>query len=112
MNGWVSVAIVVLAQIAAAAFLMHNAARGWFDYLAISVLTVALSLPTEHFVTGDVSRYLPNAIWSDGGDGKDQIIYASVASTVLLPLIVSAIAVYLLRQACRALQSTRGRSTR
>lgn len=101
MNGWVSVAIIILAQIAAAAFLVRIAARHWWDYLVMSVLTVALVIPTEHYVTGDVSRYLPAAIWSDGSDGKDQIIYASAASTILLPLIASAFAVYVLRQAWR-----------
>jgi hypothetical protein len=109
MNGWISVAVIVLAQITTAALLVRIVARRWLDYLAISALTVALILPTEHYVTGDVSRYLPDAIWSDGSDGKDQIIYASAASTVLLPLIISVIAFYLLRQTWRA---PRERTTR
>ncbi len=112
MNGWISVATIVLAQIAAAAFLVRVAARRWWDYLVISVLTVALVIPTEHYITGDLSRYLPDAIWSGGSDGKDQIIYASAASTILLPLIASAITVYVVRQAWRALQSSGERKAR
>ncbi len=72
----------------------------------IAVLTAARVPPAEHYFTGDISRYLPDAIWSDGSEGKDQIIHASAASTILLPLIVSAFAVYLLQQAWRALQTT------
>ncbi|TKT73283.1 hypothetical protein YH63_018670 [Afipia massiliensis] len=47
--------------------------------------------PLYNLVSGDVSRYLPAFIWSDGSDGKDQIILASIASTFLLPLVVSAL---------------------
>jgi|ERR1017187_6662569 hypothetical protein len=105
MNGWAAVAIIVVAQIAAAVFLVRVAARRWWDYLAISVLTIALVRPTAQHITGDVSRYLPDTIWSDGSEGKDQVIYASAASTILLPLIVAAITVYVFRQIRRALQT-------
>src|SRR6202022_3908132 len=103
MNGWLSVAIIVVAQIAVTVFLIRAPARRWWDYLVISVLTVALLRPTSQYVAGDVSRYLPDAIWSDGSEGKEQIIYASAASTILLPLIVSAFAVYAFKQVRRAL---------
>ncbi len=101
MSGWPAVALIILAQIAAVAFLVRVAARRWWDYIVIAVLTAALVRPTEHYVTGDISRYLPDAIWSDGSESKEQIIYASASSTILLPLIVSAFAVYVLRQACK-----------
>jgi hypothetical protein len=54
----------------------------------------------EHYFTGDVSRYLPDAIWS-GADDKEQIIYVSAASTILLPLIASAVAFYVFKQVRR-----------
>lgn len=107
MSGWPAVALIILMQIAAAVLLARIAARRWWDYLVIAVLTAALVRPTEHYVTGDISRYLPYAIWSDGSEGKDQIIYASAASTILLPLLVSAFAVHALRQAWRALHADR-----
>ena len=100
MSGWPSVAIIMLAQIAAAALLVRLAARRWWEYLVIAALTVALIRPTEHYLTGDVSRYLPDAIWS-GADDKEQIVYASAASTILLPLIVSAFAFYVFKQVRR-----------
>jgi hypothetical protein len=85
------------------------AARRWPDYLAIAVLTAALVRPTAQHVTDDISRYLPDTIWSGGSD-KEQFIYTSAASTILLPLIVSAVAVYVFKQAWHALQSARKRS--
>jgi hypothetical protein len=103
MNGWLSVAIIIGAQIAMAVSLVRLAARRWWGYLLISILTAGLVPATEQHVTGDVSRYLPDAIWSDGSESKEQIIYASAASTILLPLIVSAFAVYFLKQAWRVL---------
>jgi hypothetical protein len=68
-------------------------------------LTIALVRHTALHITGDVSRYLPAAIWSDGSEGKDQVIYASAASAILLPLIVSAITVCVFKQIRRALQT-------
>jgi hypothetical protein len=100
VSGWPAVAIVIIAQIAAAAFLVRCAARRRWEYLAIAALTVALIRPTEHYFTGDVSRYLPDAIWS-GADDKEQIIYVSAASTILLPLIASAVAFYVFKQVRR-----------
>jgi len=104
MSGWPAAALVILAQIAAADWLIHLAARRWWDYLMIAVLTAALMRPAVRYVTGDVSRFLPDAIWSDGSEGKEQIIYASAASTILLPQIVSALAVYAGRRALRTLR--------
>ena len=91
---------MIIAQIAAAAFLVRGAARRGWEYLAIAALTVALILPTERYFTGDVSRYLPDAIWS-GADDKEQIIYVSAASTILLPLIASAVVFYVFKQVWR-----------
>jgi hypothetical protein len=100
VSGWPAVAIIIIAQIAAAAFLVRLAARRWWEYLAIAALTVTLIPLTEHYFTGDVSRYLPDAIWS-GADDKEQIIYTSAASTILLPLIASAVALYVFKQVRR-----------
>ena len=100
MSGWPAVAVMIIAEIAAAAFLVRGAARRGWEYLAIAALTVALIRPTERYFTGDVSRYLPDAIWS-GADDKEQIIYVSAASTILLPLIASAVIFYILKQVWR-----------
>jgi hypothetical protein len=103
MSGWPSVALIVIAEIAVAVFLIRLGARRWWNYPAIAVLTAVLVRPTARYLTGDVSRYLPDATWS-GADDKEQIIYASAASTVLLPLIASALAFYLFTRAWRALR--------
>ena len=103
MSGWPSVALIVVGQIAVAALLIRLGARRWRDYLAIAVLTAVLVRPTARYLTGDVSRYLPDASWS-GADDKEQIIYASAASTILLPLIASALVFYLFTRAWRALR--------
>ena len=98
---------MIVAQIAVALWLIHLAARRWWDYLLIAILTVGLVRPMVRNITGDISRYLPDVVWS-GADDKDQIVYASAASTILLPLIVSALAVYvfgLARVAIRAIDS-------
>jgi hypothetical protein len=94
MSGWPAVVLMIAALIAVALWLIKLAARRWWDYLLIAFLTAALVRPTVRNITGDVSRYLPDAIWS-GADDKDQIVLASAASTILLPLMVSALAVYL-----------------
>jgi hypothetical protein len=86
VSGRTAVALIILAQIAAAAFLMRIAARRWWDYLVVAVLTAAL-VPPRTLLDRHISRYLPDAIWSDGSESKEQIIYASAASTILLPLI-------------------------
>lgn len=103
MSGWPAVALIVIGQIAVAVFLIRLSARRWWDYLAIAVLTAVLVRPTAQYLTGDVSRYLPDATWS-GADDKEQIIYASAASTILLPLIASALVFYLFTRAWRALR--------
>jgi hypothetical protein len=100
VSGWPAVAMMIIVQIAAAAFLVRCAARRWWEYLAIAALTVALIRPTARYFTGDVSRYLPDAIWS-GADDKEQIIYVSTASTILLPLIASTVAFYVFKQVRR-----------
>lgn len=108
MSGWPSVAIIFVAQIAAAAFLIRLGARRWWDYLVLSALTIALLRPTAEYVTGDVSRYLPDAVWSAPGE-KDQIVFASAASTILLPVMASGFIVYVFNRAWRALQGVHTR---
>jgi hypothetical protein len=102
MSGWPAVALILLAQLVAAGWLIRLAARRWPDYLAIAALTAALLRLTLQYVTGDVSRYLPDVVWSGGSESKEQVIYASAASSILLPLIMSALMVWLFQQARRA----------
>ncbi len=91
MYGWLSVALIVGILIVVAFILVRAAARQWWDYLLTLAVVGLLFRPLYDVVGGDVSRYLPAFLWSADADGKDQIILASVASTLLLPVIVSAV---------------------
>ncbi len=53
------------------------------------VLTGVLIPLLYRSVTGDVSAWL-RVGWSDGFDGKDQIIVASAVTSILLPLALVA----------------------
>jgi hypothetical protein len=91
-----------------AIFLVRLAAQRWWEYPAIAALTAVLVRPTERRFTGDVSVYLPASIWSEGSDGKDRIIDARVASTILLPLIASALVVFAVKLIWRTAQRPTG----
>jgi hypothetical protein len=60
-------------------------------------MAALLFRPLYDLVSGDVSRYLPAFLWSDDSDGKDQIIYASIASMFLLPLVLSALVLLIIK---------------
>jgi len=100
--GSFTVAVIVISELAAAVLAIRLAARRWWDYLLIALLTAALLGPTERHLTGDISSYLPNWLWSDGADGKDQIIYASAASTLSSALFRSPAARYARARSSRA----------
>lgn len=97
MTGWISVLSIWMVLIAAAAVLIRRAARRWWDYLLIAALGALLFRPLYNLVSGDVSRYLPSFLWPDRSDGKDQIILASIASTLLLPFVVSALVLLIVK---------------
>jgi ABC-type branched-subunit amino acid transport system permease subunit len=97
--------VIALAELAAAIALALLAARRRLDYLLIAALALALGVPISRFTLGDISRYLPSAIWSEGGAGKDQFIDLSIASTLLLPLIAAAFIVFVVN----AIRSAAGR---
>src|SRR6476620_9411667 len=92
MSGWIATAFVILTFLACAVVLARRAAKRWWDYLIVLALAGLLIVPF-YSLTGDVSTVLPN-VWSDGADGKDQIILASVAATFLWPLIAAALIVW------------------
>ncbi len=96
--GWISVAVIIGSLLAASIYLVRKAARRWWDYLIIVVLMAVLVRPVLKTITGDLSAHLPFGIWSDGSDGKDQIIIASVAATILIPLVLAAGTVVVVRR--------------
>ena len=95
MSGWIATACLIAAFAAIAVTLTHCAARRW-EHLIVVALAGALMVPF-YAVTGDISAVLPN-VWSDGADGKDQIILVSVAATFLWPLSAAAIVVWVAKR--------------
>ncbi len=96
--GWITVIVIIGSLLAASIYLVLEGARRWWDYLIVFVLTVVLVRPVLKTITGDMSAWLPYGIWSDGFDGKDQIIIASAASTILIPLVLAAGAICVVRR--------------
>lgn len=81
-------------------FLMLLALAGWSiwlaaerlrDYFMLAFVTLALVPLLATTISGDVSRFLPAASFSTGAEGKDQVIIASVLTTLLLGAIVAAL---------------------
>jgi hypothetical protein len=87
---WITVLVIIGSLSAAAFYLMRKGVRRWWEYVIVAVLTAVLVRPVLKTVTGDISKWLPYGIWSDTTDGKDQIIIASAASTILIPLVLAA----------------------
>ena len=85
-----------------------RSARRWWDYLTIAALTVLFLPLAARTFTGDVSRYLPIWLWSEGPTGKDEIILVSVAATLLLAVVAAAAIVVLGHRIWRSLRRDRG----
>ncbi len=105
MGGWISVLLIWIVLIVAAFVLIRRTAQRWWDYLLIAALGALLFRPLLEHVSGDVSRYLPAFLWSDGSDGKDQIIFACIASTLLLPFVVSAFVLLIVKSIVNIIRS-------
>lgn len=100
MLGWLSVIVIAAFLIGATIFLVRRAMGHWWEYTGLLIGAVMLFRPLYDLVSGDVSRVLPSFIWSNGFDGKDQIIWASIASTICLPLIISASLILMFKTLC------------
>lgn len=95
--GWPVVIVLLLVLLAATMGLVRVAARSWWEFLFVAVLAAVLVRPVLMYVTDDASRWLPAWIWSDGADGKDQIVEVSAAATLLLPFVGGALLVIIIR---------------
>ena len=84
---------------AAAASLIWCATSRWWHPLIIAVLWIPLLPLVASWLTGDVSRYLPAGVFSEGIHGKDEIIVASVLSTMLVSIVAAALLVWVARVA-------------
>jgi hypothetical protein len=93
LNGWVTVATILIAFAVMAFIAMRLGARSWWHYIAMLIFAVPFCPLVARTVMGDISRYTPPSAFDGDAVGKDQIIVASAGSTVLLALIISALLV-------------------
>jgi|SoimicMinimDraft_3_1059731.scaffolds.fasta_scaffold137062_1 hypothetical protein len=85
-----AIAIAVFLLAALTGFLVWRAADRFWHFLVIVALAAALFPLVAHGPAGDVSRYLPSGLFPDGADGKDQVVLASAAATVLISAVLAA----------------------
>ena len=84
-----TVAALIVALAALAAFLVWRTAERARDYFAVAVLTLLLSPLLVTGLTGDLSRYFPGS-FSDGPEGVGEIILAGFLSTFVIAVILAA----------------------
>ena len=97
-------AVYCLALGGLAALAAWCAATRWWHYLVMAVAWVPLFPLVATRLMGDVSRYLPEGTFSDDSSGKDEIVLASVYSTVMLAFIFAALALWAIRVGWRRLR--------
>jgi len=84
--------------------LVWCASARWWHALIIAVLWMPLSPLVANWLTGDVSRYLPPGAFAEGIEGRDEVIVASVVSTMLLAIAAAALLVWAARVALTRLR--------
>jgi hypothetical protein len=83
-----------LALAAATAFLVRRAASSRADLVLIAILSLPLMPLAAMSITGDVSRYLPPDMFSDGHSGVGEIALASAFASLVTAVCVAALAVW------------------
>ena len=98
LSGWGAVTVSAVVLLVLTVAVCIAAMRGLFSTLTTAALSFpAMWLLAKH-VFGDASVYFPGGTFSEGADGKDQIIIVSVLCTILGGVIVAACVVLLLRR--------------
>ena len=105
VSGWTAVAVIALVLTALTVAACWTAMLGLFSTLAVAALSFPSMWLLARYVFGDASVYFPRGTFSEGADGKDQIIIVSILCTVLGGIIASACLVWLIRQIDAALNS-------
>src|SRR5262249_30094974 len=85
-----TLAIAGFMLIAISCFSVWRVANRFWHALVIVVLATLLFPLVATQISGDVSRYLPTGTFSEGADGKDQIVLASAMATALIAVILAA----------------------
>src|SRR5262245_54131748 len=95
VSGWAAVAVIALVLIVSTVVVCWAAMRGLGSTLAVAALSFPAMWLLARYVFGDASIYFPQNTFSDGVDGKDQIIVVSILCTVLGGIVVAACTVWL-----------------
>ena len=90
--------VLGLALALATAFLVRRAASSRADLVLIAILSFPLMPLAAMSITGDVSRYLPPDVFSDGHSGVGEIVLASAFVTVVVAVCVASLAVWVVRK--------------
>ena len=75
---------------ALAGFAVWSVVQRFWHLVVVAALALALMPLLASSITRDVSRYLPGWWFRDGIRGKDDIVLASVAATLLLAVLLAA----------------------
>jgi hypothetical protein len=86
---WMNILLIAIALVMACVASLRLSVRDWKEALAIGALTLALMPLLATRVFGDVSRFLPAGLFSDGLAGKDQIIFTSAFCTLFGAIILA-----------------------
>ena len=79
-----------LVLVAATASLVWRVARRLWHLLPIFGLALLVLPAMVIYLTGDVSRYLPRAMFAEGAAGKDQVAVLSAVASICVAAILAA----------------------
>jgi hypothetical protein len=97
--------LIGLGLVALTGYLVWCATSRLWHLMIIFVMPALLFPIVAARLTGDVSRYLPAGTFSEGIDGKDQIVLASAGATILIAIIFAACAWGAAKTVWRSVQS-------
>jgi len=90
-----------IALMAITVVLVWCATVRWLHVGAIAVLSMLLYPLVARWVIGDVSALLPQKTFSDGVQGKDEIVIASAYATITLAIAMAALLLWAIKKAWR-----------
>ena len=93
LSGWPFVLLIAALLGLVSIAVVRLCARGWKSAIAIVPLVIVLLPPLAKYVFGDVSVFLPAGLFSDGANGKDQIIIACILFTFFGAIVLAALIV-------------------
>jgi hypothetical protein len=106
LSGWPAVILIGVVFFAVSVVALHFAARDWRSGIAILVVSLPLMPLLAMTVFGDVSRYVPAGMFSDGPDGVGQIVISGALLMLFGAIILSCVVVGLANIVVRTFRSS------